>query len=79
MKFTKVQYVCLAMAAFLFADVYAEQTSSANQRMEYLDNGVVRIGYYVYNGGMEESAELFRHKETGEIYREVESYRRKQI
>lgn len=39
------------MAAFLFADVYAEQTSSANQRMEYLDNGVVRIGIDLSIGG----------------------------
>lgn len=55
MKFTKVQHVCLVTAAFLFAgmftDVHAERTSSKNQRMEYLDNGIVRIGIDLSIGG----------------------------
>jgi len=55
MKFSKVQYAYIVIAAFLFAGmftgVYAEKTSSENQRMEYLDNGIVRIGIDLSIGG----------------------------
>jgi hypothetical protein len=51
MKMYKVQNIFLMTTALLFMNVYAAGTSTANQRMEYLDNGIVRIGIDLSIGG----------------------------